>query len=50
MAQDLKRLMQELGLQLIHYGEEICHDDWAENVGEEAVKCWWGIWKPKSVP
>ncbi|KAG0652038.1 elongation factor methyltransferase 2 [Hyphodiscus hymeniophilus] len=46
MAQNFKKLMQECGLDLIQHGEEICRDDWAENDGEEVVKCWWGIWKP----
>ena len=39
--------MLAYGLELIHHGEEICHDDWVDNDREEDVKCWWGIWKPR---
>jgi hypothetical protein len=46
MAANFRQLMEEYGFDLIHHGEEICRDDWAEADDEEAVKCWWGIWKP----
>ena len=45
MVDNFKKLMQGQGLGLIHHGEDICHDDWTE-LEEEAVKCWWGIWRP----
>jgi hypothetical protein len=50
MAERFKNLMQEYGLELVHHGEEICHDDWAEYEGEDAVNCWWGIWRASCVP
>lgn len=40
--------MKQHRFELIHQGEEICHDDWAENE-EEPGKCWWGIWKPEGL-
>jgi hypothetical protein len=49
MASDLRQLMQENNFALMLQGEEICHDDWAED-DEEVVKCWWGVWKPFCAP
>jgi hypothetical protein len=50
MAKDFKELMQKSGLKLIHDGEEVCHDDWADIEGEDDVKCWWSIWKQGFAP
>jgi len=44
MAAEFRKLMQDYGFRLLHHGEEICYDDWAQDDEEEAVKCWWGIW------
>jgi hypothetical protein len=49
MAMEFRQLMEGNGFDLVHYGDEICHDDWAED-DEESVKCWWGVWKPVHVP
>ncbi|EME46690.1 hypothetical protein DOTSEDRAFT_70630 [Dothistroma septosporum NZE10] len=44
--QDLHTRMAELGLSILHQGEEVGFDDWSSGHDEvlTEVRCWWSVW------
>jgi predicted nicotinamide N-methyase len=43
---DLDTRLSQLGLRILHEGEEFGYDDWVDHGESELadVKCWWSIW------
>ena len=46
IAGDFKKLLEGIGLGMIHEGSEVCTDDWEGGHEDEGVKCWWAIFAP----
>jgi len=50
MKDSFVKQLLHLGFEPIVQEEEICYDDWDDARNEdEAVKCWWSVWKPGGV-
>lgn len=48
--EDLKTLLNDIGLQITEEGPQSGQEDWEDNLGKQIeVECWWAIWQYKDL-